>query len=87
VFVYKRVFLTTLLTFAVAAAASVGGPNSFDGKWALDKKAGNTATVPPTRRSSAEHQSEWQQHLHRFDVQGTAQRRGGERTLDAHPLR
>jgi hypothetical protein len=35
------------MTFAVAAAASVGGANSFDGKWVLDKKAGNTATVPP----------------------------------------
>jgi hypothetical protein len=35
------------MTFAAAAAASVGGPNSFDGKWVLDKKAGNTATVPP----------------------------------------
>jgi hypothetical protein len=45
--VYKRAFLTTLLTLAFAVAASVGGANSFDGKWVLDKKAGNTATVPP----------------------------------------
>lgn len=44
---YKRAFLTTLLTLAFAVAASVGGANSFDGKWVLDKKAGNTATVPP----------------------------------------
>jgi hypothetical protein len=35
------------MTFALAVAASVGGANSFDGKWVLDKKAGNTATVPP----------------------------------------
>src|SRR6266496_900457 len=35
------------MTFAIAVAASVGGPNSFDGKWVLDKKANNTATVPP----------------------------------------
>src|SRR5260370_64728 len=47
VFVYKRVFLTILITLALAVAASVGGANSFDGKWVLDKKAGNTATVPP----------------------------------------
>jgi hypothetical protein len=45
--VYKRVFLTTLITLALAAAASVGGGNGFDGKWAFDKKAGNSATVPP----------------------------------------
>jgi hypothetical protein len=45
--VYKRVFLTSLITFAISVAASVGGANSFDGKWVLDKKAGNTATVPP----------------------------------------
>ena len=44
---YKRVFLTTLITLAFAVAASVGGANSFDGKWVFDKKAGNTATVPP----------------------------------------
>jgi hypothetical protein len=44
--VYKRVFLTTLITLAVAAAASVGGPNSFDGRWMLDKKAGNSSTAP-----------------------------------------
>ena len=44
---YKRVFLTTLMTFAVTVAASVGGANSFDGKWVLDKKASNTATITP----------------------------------------
>jgi hypothetical protein len=45
--VYKRVFLTTLMTFVLAAAATVGSSNGFDGKWVLDKKAANTATVPP----------------------------------------
>jgi len=44
--VYKRVLLITLTTLFVAAAASVDGSKSFDGKWMLDKK-GNTATVPP----------------------------------------
>jgi hypothetical protein len=45
--VYHRVLFTTLVTLGVAVAASVGGANTFDGKWVLDKKAGNTATVPP----------------------------------------
>ena len=44
---YKRVLLTTVLTFAFSVAASVSGTNSFDGKWLLDTKANNTATVPP----------------------------------------
>jgi hypothetical protein len=43
--VYRRVFLTTPITLALAAAASVGG-NSFDGRWMLDKKAGNSSTAP-----------------------------------------
>ena len=43
---YKLVFLTNLTTLALAAAASVDGGNGFDGRWALDKKAGNSATTP-----------------------------------------
>ena len=35
------------MTLALAAAASVGGSQSFDGKWVLDKKANNNATTPP----------------------------------------
>jgi hypothetical protein len=45
--VYKRVFLISLMTLVLAAAATVGSSNGFDGKWVLDKKAANTATVPP----------------------------------------
>jgi len=35
------------MTLVLAAAATVGSSNGFDGKWVLDKKAANTATVPP----------------------------------------
>ena len=45
---YTRVVLSTVLTIALASAASIGADRSgFDGKWVLDKKANNTATVAP----------------------------------------
>ncbi len=43
----KRIFLFTAVTLALASAASNGPGRSFDGKWVLDKKANNTATVTP----------------------------------------
>ena len=43
----KLAIVSFLSAISIAWAASAPGGRSFDGKWTLDKKANNTATVPP----------------------------------------